>query len=245
MAEAKLCSIPDCGKPRICRGFCKYHYAKQRKAGLLCDDGSAKTCFVAECGRPAITRGYCDKHYQRFKKFGSPDVCNKRVEPNHCGKQWCPGARAIWHHMQEVRDPEGLKKTKRAYVKAYRERHAERVKELGRQYLSRPEVREARRQKSKEYAKANPAKAVWYARQRRLRLAQAAPPWLTDGDWKAMDALYDEAKRLSAETGIEHHVDHIVPLKAVPNVCGLHVVWNLRVIPGVENVRRPRTLEIA
>jgi hypothetical protein len=74
---------------------------------------------------------------------------------------------------------------------------------------------------------------------RRARKKQAMPSWLTPDHISQINAVYAEAKRLEKETGIAYHVDHIVPL-AGKIVCGLHVPWNLRAIPGDKNLRRPR-----
>lgn len=50
-------------------------------------------------------------------------------------------------------------------------------------------------------------------------------------------SIYDQSKILSEQTGIPHHVDHIIPLKA--KMCsGLHVPWNLQIITASENVRK-------
>ena len=81
------------------------------------------------------------------------------------------------------------------------------------------------------YREANVDKRRAYAALRRAMMAQATPPW---ADLKAVALVYAEADRLTAETGILHHVDHIVPLKG-RRVCGLHVAWNLRPIPAEEN----------
>lgn len=70
-----------------------------------------------------------------------------------------------------------------------------------------------------------------YKSQRYDRLRRATPPWV---DTKEINRLYDEAKRITLETGVPHHVDHIWPITHEA-FCGLHVPWNLRVIPSQNN----------
>lgn len=69
---------------------------------------------------------------------------------------------------------------------------------------------------------------------RKSHIKRATPQW---ADMNEIKAVYAEAERLTALTGVQHHVDHIVPLKG-EMVCGLHVHWNLRPLPWRENVSK-------
>lgn len=62
----------------------------------------------------------------------------------------------------------------------------------------------------------------------RARCRQAMPAWV---DRKEILTIYREAKRLGLS------VDHIMPLKGA-NFSGLHVPWNLQLMPLPENVRK-------
>lgn len=82
-----------------------------------------------------------------------------------------------------------------------------------------------------------------HARLRDAAKSAAMPEWLTIEDRRLMTNLYTEARRVSRETGVQHHVDHIVPLRG-KTVCGLHVPWNLRIITANDNIKKSNKLEV-
>jgi len=122
--------------------------------------------------------------------------------------------------------------------KAWRESHpgysAEKSKA---KYLLDPEAARAR---SLVWAKENPDKATAIVRRRSAAKINATPSW-SDGD--AILKFYAEAKQLTQETGVVHHVDHIVPLRH-KKVCGLHVHQNLQVLTATENLKKGNRFDI-
>jgi len=85
-----------------------------------------------------------------------------------------------------------------------------------------------------EYAKANRNKvnAKWMKRDAARKCR--TPSWLTSKMNKEIETEYSLAAWCSDVMGQPYHVDHIVPLQG-KTVSGLHVPWNLRVIPAKEN----------
>lgn len=76
---------------------------------------------------------------------------------------------------------------------------------------------------------------------RRAIKLKATPLWLTSEHFKEIENFYVQAQNLKLLTGLQYHVDHIVPLQG-KNVCGLHVPWNLQVIPAKENMSKSNRL---
>jgi hypothetical protein len=81
----------------------------------------------------------------------------------------------------------------------------------------------------------NPEKSAVYVKLRRTRERLATPPWLTEEELATMRKLKARAKALGMST------DHIVPLKG-KYVSGLHVPWNLQILPLEVNLKKSNKL---
>jgi hypothetical protein len=133
--------------------------------------------------------------------------------------------------------------------------------------MANPEAAQKKRERDAQYRKANREKCraiieAWSARnpdkvkvyasrakannkgsvnantvKRRLAKIHRTPKWLTEDDFWMIEQAYELAALRTKLFGFPWHVDHEIPLQG-KIVSGLHTPYNLRVIPGVENVKK-------
>ena len=94
-----------------------------------------------------------------------------------------------------------------------------------------------KKKRMSRWSKKNRPKRAYLQKLRKERKSNATLCWLSDYQLKEIENFYWLAKDCEILTGDKYHVDHIVPLKG-KNVCGLHVPWNLQVLPADINMKK-------
>lgn len=120
------------------------------------------------------------------------------------------------------------------HVNKWRNKNPQKVQTARQKWTS--DNPEKARLSSKIWKHRNPAKVTQQASRRRAAQDARMPGWLTAADHLEFDSVYKYCAGLRA-AGLDYHVDHIVPLRG-KSVSGLHVPWNLQVIPAVENMSK-------
>jgi hypothetical protein len=128
-----------------------------------------------------------------------------------------------YEHKRQQTD--SFKKMKSESDRRYREKLGDVLKEKKREYYSdKQHLRRAEYQRNKQ---------GYIARAyQRLRNIKCLTP--SDADKSKIQNFYDEAKRLTQETGIKHEVDHVIPV----SLGGLHHQDNLQILPWFENRKK-------
>ena len=93
------------------------------------------------------------------------------------------------------------------------------------------------RAKAANHAKTNPVSYAVRSSRRRANQKNAVPSWFGEFDEMVVQSAYALARQRTEMTGIQWHVDHVVPLQH-KLVCGLHCGANLAVIPASVNQRK-------
>ena len=213
-----------------CRCTCGAEYVKSEGELINRIGRSCGKCENAKAHIPvgvvlrAEARARGDASYDPRVPCKHGHLARRLVQYNQCVA--CIGARA----RQWVRDnPE---RSKELQNRAWKRISGDPVKQE-KARSARQAYRGANPEKTSAWARAfyerHRTKVLGWNSARRARMA--VPPW---ADLDAIDVFYDQAMRLTLETGVLHEVDHIIPLNG-KTVSGLHVHWNLRVTTQSEN----------
>lgn len=235
----KVCR--KCLREKPLSGFSKTGYVNA--AGIPSYKQSCKVCRA-----DALRIRYCsDPEYRANVLSGCKRYRDENKESVSTSKKRCYQAKTDQYLANGKRYREENKEAIAARLKGRRLANPKKFKEWAdRDYTKN---RDAYIRRATEWIKANPEKNKAFRKKcpsssplmNRIRAAKrrgvkkcATPQWFDDA---LVEAVYTEAERLSAETGIPHEVDHVVPLQG-RMVSGLHVADNLQIITREENRKK-------
>ena len=134
--------------------------------------------------------------------------------------------------------PEKANEKGRAWSSKNREYEHKRQKD----YRNSNKGKEAKR--GKEYRETFPEKNAAKTAKRRSAKLERIPSWSNEADLKAIKKIYARCKRINKLTGVEHQVDHVIPLQG-DSISGLHHSTNLAIIPAALNASKSNKWEFS
>lgn len=227
--ESHECVTPESAVCKVCgvdKKLDDYYFDKKKNYRF-------STC--KECCKKKDNANYLKNRDNKLVK-----QAQRRSEKKDEIRQWMAdyylkNREEVLSRCNEYRKREGVKERESERQKMY---YAARSAEIQAKrklvLMSDPEKQEARREYGKKHLQQN--KAMYAAKRGKRRAAEfrATPSWANQD---AIKRIYLLAEKISTETGIKHHVDHVYPLQG-KKVCGLHFENNLQIIPATENLKK-------
>lgn len=137
-----------------------------------------------------------------------------------CRKGHTAQRRAINGCCTECEKEKNNSESRKAYMAQYADQNRDKIRKIASNW----------QKKNKGKVNANTAL-------RHTAKMKRKPTWLSKEDKLKIRCLYQVASMYSKHSDKKWHVDHIIPLQG-ETVSGLHVPWNLRVIPAVDNMKK-------
>lgn len=188
--------------------------------------------FSKNVSRKDKVQPHCKNCYREYRKINAEIIKSKKKE------YYKINAETIKINTRQYR------RTNSAIIKVKKKErykiNAEAIKAMRKEY--RKTNKEAVKISKQKYYKTNLGKCVARAAKYKATKRKATPKWLTVQQVKEIENFYMLANKLQKIHGIPFDVDHIVPIKAKNPItgehvaCGLHVPWNLQVLPA--NINR-------
>lgn len=162
----------------------------------------------------------------------------------HCIK--CGSMQDLSAFHKDATKKDGYRSCCKTCVAAYMRHNYSQNKDAikARVYKWIEENRERHNAKCAKWVKNNPGKVNARTARRYAAKTGATPAWLSVDDKWLMNEAYALAKLRTQTLGIAFEVDHIVPLRG-KKVMGLHVPWNLRVVPTKMNRVKSNSFKVA
>lgn len=175
------------------------------------------------CSKP---KEYLNKSKEWVCKVCRPSKTSERLVPESKICKSCGEEKAFKDFHRDLRNKDGLQTNCRVCYK-----------------LNYLENNATVSHKQKLWKSLNKSKLTSYDSKRRAAQRSASPSWLTKAQVQEIQYKYWLAKDLKAVSGEFYEVDHIVPL-INPEISGLHVPWNLQILPADLNREKSNRLEI-
>lgn len=156
---------------------------------------------------------------------------------------------ADFHRHRRMRDGYNIycRVCMRELCKNLRDKDVEAAREKDRaranRWAANPDNQAKKNARNREWRSNNKHIVNFHSAKRHTDKKNRMPAWLTEEDKKIIQDMYQVASTLTKVTGHEWHVDHVIPLRG-KNVSGLHVPYNLQVIPREENIKKHNNYEI-
>jgi 5-methylcytosine-specific restriction endonuclease McrA len=225
----------------------KAYYAAHRAEILARQIARNATGHAKTINRKAVAK------YRAAHKAEAAERAKARREADIDGhRERDRATKARWYaaNPQEARDRANAYGT--AHAKGRAERAAkwrlanpERVAELSIETRKRRKgawlaFLERERERYQAAYQIDPGKYSAKSAKRRCARLQATPAW---ADLAAIVDIYRRAQEITRETGINHDVDHIIPLRG-RTVWGLHIPINLQILTSTKNRRKSNKFHV-
>lgn len=219
----------------------KAYYAANRAKILSRQIARNATEHAKAINRKAVAK-YRAAHEAERKAYAAARYAADPERYREQGKKW----KKRWYaaNTEEARRRANDYGTAHAGARAkraadWRKANPERVKELNLASQERRRGRwieflEQERERYRKAYEADPGKYSAKGAKRRCAQLLATPSWV---DLRTILDIYRHAQEISRVTGIEHEVDHIIPLRG-KTVWGLHIPINLQILTSTENRRK-------
>jgi Fe2+ transport system protein B len=157
----------------------------------------------------------------RYRENNKENIANKQKE--------------YWKEYSRLKKLE-IKLQQRKHRKANKEKISSQQKEY------REKNKENIAKYMHEYQKNNRHIINAITSKRRACKLNATPKWLSKKDEQIIRRFYKLSILFSKIFNSTFHVDHIIPLQG-KTVCGLHVPWNLQILPAKDNISKSNSFE--